>query len=101
MSEKMKIEDAEDYLQKMYGVFYHPYVLLHDYTKDSEPVSIELAHLMEAYHQAKLKEALPSDEEIKRLIWEEWEGEIKEEDPRAMVFKYMIWLKQQLQNNER
>jgi len=29
------------------------------------------------------------DEELKRLIWEEWEGEIKEEDPRQMVFKYM------------
>ena len=30
-----------------------------------------------------------NDEELKRLIWEEWESEIKEEDPRQMVFKYM------------
>jgi len=29
------------------------------------------------------------DSELKRLIWEEWEGEIKEEDPRQMVLKYM------------
>ena len=32
---------------------------------------------------------LLDDSELKRLIWEEWEGEIKEEDPRQMVFKYM------------
>lgn len=29
------------------------------------------------------------DVELKRLIWEEWESEIKGEDPRVMVFKYM------------
>jgi hypothetical protein len=32
---------------------------------------------------------LLDDSELKRLIWEEWEGEIKEEDPRQMVLKYM------------
>ena len=32
---------------------------------------------------------LLNDSELKRLIWEEWEGEIKEEDPRQMVLKYM------------
>jgi hypothetical protein len=32
---------------------------------------------------------LLDDIELKRLIWEEWEGEIKEEDPRQMVLKYM------------
>lgn len=32
---------------------------------------------------------LLDDSELKRLIWEEWEGEIKEEDPREMVLKYM------------
>ena len=31
---------------------------------------------------------LLDDSELKRLIWEEWEGEIKEEDPRQMVLKY-------------
>lgn len=35
----------------------------------------------------------PDDSELKRLIWEEWEGEIKEEDPRQMVFKYMKWIR--------
>jgi len=29
------------------------------------------------------------DSELKKLIWEEWESEIKEGDPREMVFKYM------------
>jgi len=32
---------------------------------------------------------LLNDSELKRLIWEEWECEIKEEDPRQMVLKYM------------
>lgn len=32
---------------------------------------------------------LLDDSELKRLIWEEWEGEIKNEDPRQMVLKYM------------
>ena len=32
---------------------------------------------------------LLDDSELKRLILEEWEGEIKEEDPRQMVLKYM------------
>lgn len=32
---------------------------------------------------------LLDDGKLKQLIWEEWEGEIKEEDPRQMVFKYM------------
>jgi len=32
---------------------------------------------------------LLDDSELKRLIWEEWECEIKEEDPRQMVLKYM------------
>jgi len=32
---------------------------------------------------------LLDDDELKRLIWEEWEDEIKSEDPRQMVFKYM------------
>ena len=33
------------------------------------------------------------DAELKRLIWEEWESEIKENDPREMVFKYMKKIK--------
>ena len=32
---------------------------------------------------------LLDDSKLKQLIWEDWEGEIKEEDPRQMVFKYM------------
>lgn len=32
---------------------------------------------------------LLDDKHLKQLIWEEWEGEIKEEDPRQMVYKYM------------
>lgn len=32
---------------------------------------------------------LLDDNKLKQLIWEDWEGEIKEEDPRQMVFKYM------------
>jgi len=32
---------------------------------------------------------LLDDSQLKRLIWEDWEAEIKEEDPRQMVFKYM------------
>lgn len=32
---------------------------------------------------------LLDDKKLKQLIWEDWEGEIKEEDPRQMVFKYM------------
>ena len=32
---------------------------------------------------------LLDDRKLKQLIWEDWEGEIKEEDPRQMVFKYM------------
>lgn len=36
-----------------------------------------------------IKSILLDDEELKRLIWEEWESEIKEEDPRQMVLKYM------------
>lgn len=32
---------------------------------------------------------LLDDNKLKQLIWEEWEGEIKEEDPRQMVLKYM------------
>jgi hypothetical protein len=38
---------------------------------------------------------LLDDNELKRLIWEEWEGEIKEEDPRQMVLKYMILMRNQ------
>ncbi len=47
------------------------------------------------------KEAYPlmDDEELKRLIWEEWEGEIKEEDPRKMVFKYMKMMRDLFINN--
>lgn len=37
---------------------------------------------------------LISDDELKRLIWEEWESEIKEEDPRQMVFKYMVKMRE-------
>lgn len=29
------------------------------------------------------------DDELRTLIWEDWESEIKESDPREMVFKYM------------
>ena len=36
-----------------------------------------------------------NDNELKRLIWEEWESEIKEEDPRQMVFKYMKLMRDQ------
>lgn len=36
---------------------------------------------------------LLDDSELKRLIWEEWEGEIKEEDPRQMVLKYMKFMR--------
>lgn len=32
---------------------------------------------------------LLDDDELKRLIYEDWEDEIKNEDPRKMVFKYM------------
>jgi len=38
---------------------------------------------------------LLNDDELKRLIWEEWESEIKEEDPRQMVFKYMKLMRSQ------
>lgn len=39
---------------------------------------------------------LLDDKELRRLIWEEWEGEIKEEDPRQMVFKYMKLMRDEL-----
>ena len=35
------------------------------------------------------KSLLLDDKKLKQLIWEDWESEIKEEDPRQMVFKYM------------
>lgn len=39
---------------------------------------------------------LLNDDELKRLIWEEWESEIKEEDPRQMILKYMKLMRQEL-----
>jgi len=39
---------------------------------------------------------LLDDGELKRLVWEEWESEIKEEDPRQMVFKYMKLMREEL-----
>lgn len=38
---------------------------------------------------------LLNDKKLKQLIWEDWEGEIKEEDPRQMVFKYMKLMRSQ------
>ncbi len=37
-----------------------------------------------------------NDVKLKQLIWEEWEGEIKEEDPRQMVFKYMKLMRNEI-----
>lgn len=42
---------------------------------------------------------LLDDSELKRLIWEEWEGEIKEEDPRQMVLKYMKMMRSEFIKN--
>ena len=39
---------------------------------------------------------LLDDKQLKRLIWEDWEGEIKEEDPRQMVLKYMKIMRNEL-----
>lgn len=39
---------------------------------------------------------LLDDSKLKQLIWEDWEGEIKEEDPRQMVFKYMKMMRSEL-----
>lgn len=38
---------------------------------------------------------LLDDKKLKQLIWEDWESEIKEEDPRQMVFKYMKLMRNQ------
>lgn len=43
--------------------------------------------------QHEVSSPLLDDFKLKRLIWEEWEDEIKEEDPREMVFKYMKMMK--------
>jgi len=43
---------------------------------------------------------LLDDVELKRLIWEEWESEIKEEDPRQMVFKYMKLMRDEILNKK-
>ena len=58
----------------------------------------------EHYHENKVNSLknnsnnspLLNDDELKRLIWEDWEGEIKEEDPREMVFKYMKLMRSEL-----
>jgi hypothetical protein len=44
---------------------------------------------------------LLDDKELRRLIWEDWEGEIKEEDPRQMVFKYMKLMRDELLKEEK
>ena len=43
---------------------------------------------------------LLDDGELKKLIWEDWEGEIKEEDPREMVFKYMKKMREVFTNKK-
>ena len=41
-------------------------------------------------HQYEVSNSpLLDDKELKRLIWEDWEGEIKEDPPLDTVFKYM------------
>ena len=40
------------------------------------------------------------DAELKRLIWEEWESEIKENDPRESVFKFMKLMRETLINKK-
>jgi hypothetical protein len=42
---------------------------------------------------------LLDDSKLKQLIWEDWEGEIKEEDPRQMVFKYMKMMRSEFVKN--
>lgn len=42
------------------------------------------------------EEQMKNDKELKRLIWEEWESEIKESDPRQMVFKYMKLMRESI-----
>ena len=43
---------------------------------------------------------LKDDESLKHLIWEEWESEIKENDPREMLFKYMKLMRDNSYTNE-
>lgn len=50
----------------------------------------------EVYKMLQTKSPFSDDNELKRLIWEEWEGEIKEEDPREVVFKYMVLMRESL-----
>jgi hypothetical protein len=40
------------------------------------------------------------DAELKRLIWEDWESEIKENDPRESVFKFMKLMRETLINKK-
>lgn len=39
---------------------------------------------------------LLDDTKLKQLIWEDWENEIKEGDPREMVFKYMKLMRKEI-----
>lgn len=49
----------------------------------------QVQELADALNRADISDALLDDSKLKQLIWEDWEGEIKNEDPRQMVFKYM------------
>lgn len=49
----------------------------------------------EEYEVKTPENPLFDDDELKRLIWEEWESEIKSEDPRQMVLKYMKLMRSQ------
>lgn len=43
---------------------------------------------------------LLDDTKLKQLIWEDWESEIKEEDPRQMVLKYMKLMRDEFIKNK-
>jgi hypothetical protein len=47
-------------------------------------------------NESDIISSLLDDRKLKQLIWEDWESEIKEEDPRQMVFKYMKLMRNEL-----